>query len=266
MRRICFSLVIVILIGLTACATKQVGDKGELDTRATKEISFQFGTSFPHGPGPITRSRKWTFDRPVSKAVLITNNSSPYCKKLELLTAENLVYVVATFQAQWDQYVFAKGTFLVMFDTRPQGSTMAPETQDGEDTPAPQNLCDALTTKGKCWTGSNCNGTLTSSSTSCTNCRDYLSGKSFQSLNTGKCYPTSEKMEMTEKSYDRCVCTGYDKSGKQWARCACTEEEAYLGSQIDCNSRYCDQKRPQNCGDSWIDHVTGKRYSGTCNQ
>lgn len=62
----------------------------------------------------------------------------------------------------------------------------------GEIVPATQRThCDRLTTKGKCWTGRNCKGTLTSSSTSCPNCRDSLRGKSFESLNTGHCYPTN---------------------------------------------------------------------------
>ena len=166
----------------------------DMSERAT-EVSFSFGTNFPHVPGPITRAKKWTFSQPVSSAILLIDNSSPYCKEINITTADNVVYVVAKFQAQWDTYVFTAGTFLVTFESVTFESADIDPDRDGkalrgEIVPATQRSCNGLTTMGKCWTGSNCNGKLTSSSTSCRNCRDNLHGNSFESLNTGKCYPT----------------------------------------------------------------------------
>jgi hypothetical protein len=171
------------------------GDK-DVNQKAT-EVSFSIGATFPHVPGPITRAQKFTFGQPVSSATLLTNNSSHYCKGISITVADNDVYVVATFQAQWDTHVTADGTFLVSFkpvtfksvDIDPDCN--GKEWHKGTPLAAQRNHCDGLTTQGKCYTGQNCTGTLTASSTTCKNCRDYLQGMSFESLNTGHCYSTN---------------------------------------------------------------------------
>ena len=182
-------------MGETQSAIQLAREGGSMSERAT-EVRFRFGTKFPHVPGPISRAKKWTFSQPVASAILLLDNSSPYCIGLNITAADNVVYVVAKFQAQWDTTVYAAGTFLVTFksatfesvdiDPDSEGTALGAEIAPG----AERSHCDGLTTKGKCWTGRNCNGTLTSSSTSCANCRDNLQGKSFESLNTGHCYPT----------------------------------------------------------------------------
>lgn len=175
------------------------GDKNM--SKRTTEVSFNIAVTFPHVPGPITRSKKFTFSQPVSSATLLTNNSSQYCKKIDITAADNVVYVVATFQAPWDTYAVAGGTFLVTFksdksksvtfksvDVDPDRDGKAP--RKGSVSASEWTHCDGLETMGKCYTGLDCKGTLTASSTTCRNCRDSLYGKSFKSLNTGHCYPT----------------------------------------------------------------------------
>jgi hypothetical protein len=150
----------IVVIGLLVTVPQVFAGETLSNQNGTKatEVNFTIATKFPHVPGPITRSKKWTFPMSVNSATIVADScdSTPHCKNVELTIADNFVYVTAKFQAQWDTNVSVRGMFVATFESSDATKNLAASKPEGEITSNPQTNCKGLTSKGEGYREKNC--------------------------------------------------------------------------------------------------------------
>ena len=150
----------IVMIGLLITVPQVFAGETLSNQNGTKaiEVKFAIAATFPHVPGPITRSKKWTFPMSVNSATIVADScdSTPHCKNVELTIADNLVYVTAKFQAQWDTHVSVGGIFVATFESSDATKNLAVSKPEGEITSKPETNCKGMTSEGIGYIENNC--------------------------------------------------------------------------------------------------------------